>query len=79
MNKVKIGILKEGKVPIDKRVPIIPAQAKEIEERFENAQAVADWEIPTTDYNRFNRLRKTNPGAFFYIFKAYEIFRAEKG
>lgn len=44
-------------------------------ERFENAQAVAAWEIPTTDYNRFNRLRKTNPEAFFHIFKVYELLQ----
>ncbi len=30
MNHIKIGILKEGKVPIDRRVPIIPQQAKEL-------------------------------------------------
>ncbi len=46
-------------------------------ERFENAQAVANWEIPTADYNRFNRLRKTNPGAFFYVFKAYQQIYTE--
>ncbi len=37
MTKVKIGILKEGKIPIDRRVPIIPSQAQEINERFDNA------------------------------------------
>ncbi len=40
MQKVKIGILKEGKIPIDRRVPIIPTQAKEILEKFENVQIV---------------------------------------
>lgn len=37
MTKFKIGILKEGKIPIDKRVPITPEQALEIIEKFENA------------------------------------------
>ncbi len=36
----KIGILKEGKVPVDKRVPIIPSQAKEVKEKFSNAELV---------------------------------------
>lgn len=31
----KIGIIKEGKVPIDKRVPVTPAQAKYISENFD--------------------------------------------
>ncbi|XOV92872.1 MAG: NAD(P)-dependent oxidoreductase [Bacteroidota bacterium] len=32
--KVKIGIIKEGKVPIDKRTPFTPKQAAEIQRRF---------------------------------------------
>jgi saccharopine dehydrogenase (NAD+, L-lysine-forming) len=31
---IKIGILKEGKIPVDRRVPIIPLQAKEAKEKF---------------------------------------------
>ncbi len=42
-------------------------------QRFEGAQAVLDWEIPTTDYNRFNRFKRTNPEAFFHIFKSYQL------
>lgn len=30
MSKIKIGIIKEGKVPIDRRVPVTPAQVEEI-------------------------------------------------
>ena len=30
----KIGIIKEGKVPIDKRVPLTPAQAKQLKESY---------------------------------------------
>jgi hypothetical protein len=41
--------------------------------RFENAKDVANWEIPTTDYNRFNRLKRTIPEALFYIFKFYQL------
>lgn len=31
---MKIGIIKEGKVPIDKRVPLTPFQAKKVEQEF---------------------------------------------
>jgi len=37
MDKIKIGIIKEGKVPVDRRVPFIPTQASEIVEKFPNA------------------------------------------
>jgi len=40
--------------------------------RFVSAQAVLGLEIPTTDYNRFNRFKKTNPEAFFYIYQFYQ-------
>ncbi|MDN5212634.1 NAD(P)-dependent oxidoreductase [Fulvivirgaceae bacterium BMA12] len=32
MNEVKIGLIKEGKIPTDRRVPMIPEQAREIHE-----------------------------------------------
>ncbi|TRX50416.1 alanine dehydrogenase [Fulvivirga sp. M361] len=38
MKKVKIGIIKEGKVPIDRRVPFTPQQVNEITERFDNVE-----------------------------------------
>ena len=31
----KIGIIKEGKVPIDRRVPLTPPQAKQVKENFD--------------------------------------------
>lgn len=34
MNKLKIGIIREGKVPPDKRVPLSPAQCREVAEQF---------------------------------------------
>ena len=42
-------------------------------ERYVRAQAVLDWQIPTMDFNRFNRLKKTNPTAFFYIHQFYKL------
>ncbi len=38
MTKVKIGIIKEGKVPIDRRVPITPEQAVEIQQKFPHVE-----------------------------------------
>ncbi len=40
MSKVKIGIIKEGKVPIDRRVPITPSQAKLIKSQYANVEIV---------------------------------------
>ncbi|MTI21883.1 alanine dehydrogenase [Fulvivirga sp. RKSG066] len=34
MSKIKIGIIREDKVPVDRRVPFTPFQAKEILEKF---------------------------------------------
>jgi alanine dehydrogenase len=34
MDKINIGIIREGKVPMDKRVPILPEQAKFIKEKY---------------------------------------------
>lgn len=44
-------------------------------ERFNRAQEVLDWEITSTDFNRFNRFKRTNPESFFYIFKSYQLIR----
>lgn len=40
MTKTKIGIIKEGKVPIDRRVPITPVQAREILDKMEGVEVV---------------------------------------
>lgn len=40
MNKLKIGIIREGKVPPDKRVPFTPLQAEEIQQRFNNVNVI---------------------------------------
>lgn len=37
---ITIGLIKEGKVPPDKRVPFTPLQAEEIEQRFPNVKVV---------------------------------------
>jgi saccharopine dehydrogenase (NAD+, L-lysine-forming) len=40
MRSLKIGLIREGKIPPDKRVPFTPLQAEEIEQRFENVNIV---------------------------------------
>ena len=37
---IKIGIIKEGKVPSDERVPLSPAQCKEIQEKHPEVHLV---------------------------------------
>lgn len=39
-NKIKIGIIKEGKVPIDRRVPITPAQAQQLQENYPQVEVL---------------------------------------
>jgi saccharopine dehydrogenase (NAD+, L-lysine-forming) len=40
MKSLKLGIIREGKVPADKRVPFTPLQTEEIEQRFTNVKVV---------------------------------------
>jgi saccharopine dehydrogenase (NAD+, L-lysine forming) len=39
-DSIRIGIIREGKVPPDKRVPFTPSQTEEIQQRFPNVQIV---------------------------------------
>ena len=40
MKKIKLGILREGKVPPDKRVPLSPKQCKIVQEKFPNVEII---------------------------------------
>lgn len=40
MKSIKLGIIREGKVPPDKRVPFIPVQTEEIEQRFPHVHVI---------------------------------------
>jgi saccharopine dehydrogenase (NAD+, L-lysine-forming) len=40
MHTLKLGLIREGKVPPDKRVPFSPAQVEEIKQRFPNINVV---------------------------------------
>ena len=42
MKDVKIGLIREGKVPIDRRVPLTPSQAKKVMSRFPGVEVVAE-------------------------------------
>lgn len=40
MSKIKIGLIKEGKVPPDHRVPMTPEQCKAAQSRFQNVEII---------------------------------------
>jgi saccharopine dehydrogenase (NAD+, L-lysine forming) len=40
MKQIKIGIIREGKVPPDKRVPFTPLQVEEIEQRYSQVKVI---------------------------------------
>ena len=51
---------------------IIKNNASEIE-KFISSDQVKDFEIKDQNINRLNRLRKSNPEAFFYWYKIFEL------
>ncbi len=42
MKPLKIGLIREGKIPPDKRVPFTPLQAEEIEQRFSHVKVLCE-------------------------------------
>ena len=42
MNTIKLGVIKEGKNPPDKRVPLIPAQCSEVQTKFPNVKVYVE-------------------------------------
>ena len=38
--------------------------------RFTNPLEIKDWSIDKTQYNKLNKLKKNNPEAFYYWYKA---------
>ena len=40
MLKIKLGILREGKVPPDKRVPLTPSQCVQVQEKFPHVEVI---------------------------------------
>lgn len=51
---------------------VIKSDANKIE-RFDNPLQVKDWVIEEPMDTKLNRLRKSNPEAFFYCYKIYEF------
>lgn len=49
MTTIRLGLIREGKVPPDKRVAFTPAQAEEIEQRFPNVKVICQ-ESPVRSY-----------------------------
>lgn len=42
MTQTRIGLIREGKIPIDRRVPLTPGQAKTVMQRFPGVEVVAE-------------------------------------
>lgn len=38
MSEIKIGIVREGRIPVDRRVPLLPNQCLEVEKQFNNVK-----------------------------------------
>src|SRR5690606_23330911 len=51
---------------------LIHHDAKTIE-KFENPLQMKDWQIDEPLNNKLNKLKKSNPEAFFYWYKIYEL------
>jgi hypothetical protein len=41
-------------------------------QRFEHPSQIQDWQMHEPAFSRINRLKKTDPEAFFYCYKAYD-------
>jgi predicted nucleotidyltransferase component of viral defense system len=50
---------------IEKRITVL--------EKYKDPQQIKDWNIEQPFYTRLNKLKKTNPEAFFYWYKVYEL------
>jgi len=44
-------------------------------ERFKNPLEIKEWLIENQAYNKLNKLKKTNPEAFFYWYKSFQIIK----
>lgn len=42
-------------------------------EKFENPMQTKDWNIENPEYNKLNKLKKSNPEAFFYWYKTLQL------
>lgn len=58
MNQIKLGIIREGKVPPDKRVPLTPKQCKQVEQLFPQVKVV----VQTSNVRAFEDKHYTDEG-----------------
>lgn len=58
MNQIKLGIIREGKVPPDKRVPLTPKQCKQVEQLFPQVKVV----VQTSPVRAFTDKQYTEEG-----------------
>ena len=58
MNQITIGIIREGKVPPDKRVPLTPKQCKQVEQLFPQVKVV----VQTSPVRAFTDKHYTDEG-----------------
>ena len=58
MNHIKLGIIREGKVPPDKRVPLTPKQCKQVEQLFPQVKVV----VQTSPVRAFTDKHYTDEG-----------------
>lgn len=58
MNQITVGIIREGKVPPDKRVPLTPKQCKQVEQLFPQVKVV----VQTSPIRAFTDIHYTDAG-----------------
>ncbi len=61
---MKIGLIREGKIPPDKRVPFTPLQTEEIEQRFAHTKVVCQQKrsrVASKMANIRRSISKSNP------------------
>ena len=48
-------------------------QGIDLPDRFDKGLDLSDWSILNTEYNKLNKVKKTSPEAFFYLFQALRV------
>ena len=56
-------------------VSILIRENAAIIEKFEDPKLLKDWQVGEPLNNKLNKLKKSNPEAFFYWFKIYKLIK----
>ncbi len=56
-------------------ISILIREDADVIEKFDNPKLLKDWQIGKPLNNKLNKLKKSNPEAFFYWFKIYELIK----